>query len=625
MLDEIKSPEDLKKIPVNKLKDLCSEIREKIISVMTRNGGHLASNLGVVELTTAIHYVFKTPDDMIIFDVGHQCYTHKILTGRNREFETIRIKDGLSGFPRKKESVYDPVDSGHSSTSISSAAGFAMANKLNGGNSHIVVVIGDGALSGGEAFEGLNYIGHLDLPMVVILNDNEMSISKNVGSISRHIGKLTVSKPYQKLTDIYHNIMKKKKGPLKFLFWFAKKFEKGLKLFLGYENIFLNLGFEYIGPIDGHNLDELVYILKEIRANVKRPVLLHVKTVKGKGFSLAEVNPTKFHGVTPKMMSGEKMEVKDEKTFTDVFADKIVDLGEKHSEVVAITAAMGEGTGLIRFRDKYPERFFDVGIAEQHAVTFCGGLSIGGLKPVFAVYSTFLQRAIDQIIQDICISGIPAIFAIDRAGIVGSDGETHQGVFDLTYLKMIPNMNILVPCDAAELQMMMEYAYQLDRPAAIRYPRDHADESQTDFFHPPVMQNPYLKIMEGGSLLVIVVGPFVKLAREALEEIREEFNVECGLIYLRIIKPLPEEGLLAEISKYRSLLVIEENVLSGSFSEEISSLLLRRKIDVDFDSINLPDYFIEHDTRKNLLNKLGYNRENMVRLAKGLLKQRIKV
>ena len=618
MLENINSPDDLKKIPKDKLKTLCKEIREKIISVMSRNGGHLASNLGVVELITAIHYVFNAPDDTIIFDVGHQSYVHKLLTGRNKNFESIRLRDGLSGFPRRKESIYDPVDSGHSSTAISSACGFACANKIQDKNNNIVAVIGDGALSGGEAFEGLNHIGHLKLPVIVIVNDNEMSIGKNVGAISKHIGELTASRPYQKLTDLYYDVMKKDKGLVRFIFWFAKKIEKVLKIFLGYENIFLNLGFEYIGPIDGHNVEELITILTKIKHNVKRPILLHVKTTKGKGFKLAEGNPTAFHGVTPYLMVNGKIEIKESKTFTDIFAEKIVEMGEKYKDVVAVTAAMEEGTGLNLFNLKFPDRFFDVGIAEQHATTFCAALGYGGLRPVFSVYSTFLMRAVDQIIQDICISKSPVIFAIDRAGIVGADGETHQGQFDISTLKMMPNMTILSPCDATELKMMFEYAYNLKSPVAIRYPKDVATQSQLNHYHPDIEKNPFVLLKEGKDLLIVVVGTFVDMVNDAATKLAES-GVNCGILYLRVLKPIPTESLVAEIAKYKGVLVIEENIFSGSVAEEISSLIATSENKIKFNSINLPDKFIEHDTRKNILSKLGFEKENIVKLSLTLL------
>jgi len=608
ILQSINLPDDLKKIKKRDLPQLCEEIRERIISVMTKNGGHLASNLGVVELTAALHYVFDTPNDQIIFDVGHQSYTHKILTGRNNNFDTIRLKDGLSGFTRRKESIYDPVDAGHSSTSISQAIGFALANKLKNINNHIAVIIGDGALTGGVAFEGLNFTGHRDLPLIIILNDNEMSIGENVGSVSRHFAELTLSKPYQKLTDIYTNVMKKRRGIIKFFFWFAKNVERVLKLFLGYENIFLNLGFEYIGPLDGHNINQLINIFSKIKNNVHRPILIHVKTVKGKGYGRAENNPSDFHGVTPYQMANGKSELKDTKSFTDIFSDKIVKLSEQHNNIIGITAAMEEGTGLKKFKERFPDKFFDVGIAEQHAVSMASTLAYSGLRPVFAVYSTFLQRAIDQVVQDICISSAPVIFAIDRAGIVGTDGETHQGQFDISFLRMIPNIMILAPSDSTELELMLDYAYSLKTPVAIRYPRDIAVESQLDNKHPDIETNPFVIVKEGVDVLIIVIGPFVTLAKEVISTM-EDKKLSCGILYLRVLKPIDDEKIYTEIAKYKKVIVIEENVFSGSVSQYIGTIVAKHSNNIIFDSVNIPDKFIEHDTRNNILQLIGFNKD----------------
>lgn len=618
MLKDIKSISDLKKTPKNNLPELCKEIREKVIAVMSRNGGHLASNLGVVELTTAIHYVFDAPDDQVIFDVGHQSYIHKILTGRNDEFDFIRKKGGISGFTRIKESIYDVVDSGHSSTSISSAIGFAVANKYKNKNNHIIVVIGDGSLTGGEAFEGLNYTGHLEVPLIVILNDNEMSIGKNVGAISHFLNKIAVSTYYQRLTYFIEKRLKKASGPVKAILRFLYNIKRSFKFLVEYENVFTSLGFEYIGPINGHDINELIYILQGVKKNIKHPVLLHVKTIKGKGFQMAEGNPSAFHGVTPYLMISGKIEIKEEKTFTDIFSEKILEMGQKYKDIVTITAAMEDGTGLNLFKMEFPERFFDVGIAEQHAVTFCGALSLGGLRPVLAIYSTFLQRAIDQISQDICISKIPVIFAIDRAGVVGSDGETHQGQFDITFLKMLPNMTIMAPCDATELKMMMDYTYNnIKGPVAIRYPKDNAEISQLNNYHPMINENPYVVIKEGSDILLIVIGPFVNYVKECINIFCEN-KLNPGLIYLRILKPLSNK-LISEINKYKAVLVIEENVFSGSISQDIASFISKGQNKIIFSSINLPDQYIEHDSRKNILTTLGFDKEGILKASYELL------
>lgn len=620
LLKKIKSPKDLKKLTKKELVPLCQEIREKIISVMSRNGGHLASNLGAVELSTAMHYVFDSPKDKIIFDVGHQSYTHKILTGRYNEFDTIRMKDGLSGFPRRKESIYDPVDTGHSSTSISSAVGFAAANKIKKTDDHIIVVIGDGALTGGESYEGMNFTGHLELPLIVILNDNDMSIGKNVGAVSNFLNKIAVSNMYQRITGFIDKRLKKASGLLRALLRFIVKLKRGFKILVEYENLFTSLGFEYIGPINGHDINELIYIFDHVKKNIKHPVLLHLKTIKGKGFPMAEGNPSAFHGVTPYLMVSGKIELKSEKTFTEIFAEKIVEMGKKYKDIVAITAAMESGTGLNLFKMEFPERFFDVGIAEQHAVSFASTLAYSGLKPVLAVYSTFLLRGIDQIVQDVCISSAPVIFAIDRGGIVGTDGETHQGQFDISYLNMIPNINILAPCDATELKMMLDHAYSINGPVAIRYPKDNAESTQLDNYHPSIKENPYVYVKNGSDLLILIIGPFVNSAKEYINDQKCEMY-DIGLIYLRVLKPLNEEEIINEISKYRSVLIIEENVFSGSVSEKIGALIAKNKIKTAFSSINLPDDFIEHDTRKNLLTKYGFDKEGINKRSQELFKK----
>jgi len=623
MLEQIGSPDDLKKIPQKDLPMLCNEIRERIIEVVSKNGGHLSSNLGVIELTTAIHYVFDSPKDTIIFDVGHQCYTHKILTGRNYKFDTIRTKDGLSGFTRIEESPYDAVNSGHSSSSISSAAGFAVANYLQNKNSHIVVIIGDGALTGGEAFEGLNFIGAFDnIPITIILNNNNMSISKNVGALYNHIWKLTTSPPYQKLTGLYKKIAKKRKGFLYSFFDFAKNIEKGLKLLLGHENIFMSLGFEYIGAIDGHNINNLIKVLKNIKENSKWPTILHVNTLKGKGHEEAELDPSSFHGISPNTNI-------DKKTFTTVFSEKIVTLAREHKEIVTITAAMEEGTGLTLFKKKFPDRIFDVGIAEQHAVTFAAGLALNGMKPFLAIYSTFLARAIDQIIQDVAIGKIPVVFIVDRAGIVGLDGETHQGQFDISFLRMIPNIEILAPFDERELQMDMDYAYLRNVPLIIRFPKEETKTMLKIEEYLPLETTKILNIDNENiddknenpnkkDILFLVIGPFLDIALQAKIKLIES-NVSVGISVLRFLKPLPEKELILLMKNYKGIIVIEENSFVGSISSEIPNIILKNSIKIKFNSINIPDRFISHDTRSSTLIELGFTSDNLVSIVGELM------
>ncbi len=615
MLSDIHSLEDFKKINQNALPDLAREIRERIIDVMKKNGGHLSSNLGTVELIIAIHHVFNSPHDKIIFDVGHQSYTHKIITGRNNQFDTVRLSGGISGFTRRSESVHDIVDSGHASVSISQAVGFAQAMKLSGDNHRVIALIGDGSLTGGEAFEGLNYTGHTGLPVIIILNDNEMSIGSNVGAISRYFNKIAVSKIYQNITDDIENTIKKKRNPYTQLLAFINKMKKGFKMLFDYENVFTNLGFEYIGPINGHDINELIYILERVKNNVKHPVLLHVKTVKGKGFADAEGDPSKFHGVTPYLMSCGKLEFNKNLLYTEVFGKKLVEMAQSHSDILAITAAMESGTGLSDFAKLYPDRFFDVGIAEQHAVSFASALAYGGYRPFVAIYSTFLTRAIDQMIQDVCISCANVVFAIDRAGIVGADGETHHGQFDISYLRMMPNLILLIPFDKTDLQMAMDYAYSIKTPVAIRYPRDTAFDVSGTFDRLSYSDSPFIVLKEGFEVLFIIVGPFAELALSVCDESEERYGIVC----LRIAKPLQLDCIVQEIIKYKKVVVIEESVFSGSISEAIGAHISKNEmIHIKYQNINLPDQFIEHGNRKEILNKLGFNKNNLKEIIQNL-------
>ena len=606
LLDNIDSPDDLKRLSEKQLIPLSAEIRDMIIETVSNNGGHLAGNLGVVDLTLALHYVFDAGYDRFIFDVGHQSYTHKILTGRKGEFPTIRLAGGLSGFTRRDESEFDLTDSGHASTSISLAAGFVQADKLSGRDGHTIVVIGDGSISGGVALEGLNFVGSQDLPLLVILNDNEMSISKNVGALSNHIAGLTTTRFYQWLTDKYYQAMNRKRGIIKALFWFAKKFEKGLRIFGGYENIFTNLGFQYIGPIDGHDIPQLIKIFRKIRQNVRRPVLLHVKTIKGKGFSPAENNPTFFHGVSPwSDKSGSPTKIIDgkiechnaETTFTDVFADIMCRQAEKDSRVTAITAAMCDGTGLKGFSEKYPDRFFDVGIAEEHAVSFAAGMAYSGLRPVFAVYSTFLARAVDEMIQDVCISKAPVVFAVDRSGIVGQDGETHQGQFDIALLRTMPGMTVLAPADEIEMRLAFDYAFALNAPAAVRYPKGHCPaDSFAGAEHTPFSpENALVRIKPGSRSAYVVIGPFVDTA------LRSARQNGAAVYVLRMLKPI-DDTIVRTLSEYEHITFIEDGCYNGSASEYLACHLPNAEAEF----ICLPDRFIEHGTRDDILKGFGF-------------------
>ena len=608
MLAEIQSVEDLKKIPIHQLPELAEEIRAKIIETVKENGGHLASNLGVVELTVALHYVFSSPSDKIIFDVGHQSYTHKILTGRYDKIDTLRQKDGLSGFSRRSESAHDPVDSGHASSSVSQAAGFAQSNLLLGKSGRVIAVIGDGAMTGGVAMEGLNFCGQNRLPVIVILNDNEMSIDSSVSPVSRYINHVAVSEHYRKFMD-------ELKRPLLYGLPFNSlfkelfnKIDKGIRVLIDYDNMFTQMGFDYIGPIDGHNIEELIYILQKAQKQITKPVLLYVKTKKGRGYMPAEDDPVSYHGVAPKFYLPKEKKP----SYTDVFAAKLCALAEAHQDIVAITAAMESGTGLSSFHRRFPDRFFDVGIAEQHAVTFASTLAYNGLHPVVAIYSTFFMRAVDQICQDIAISNAPVILAIDRAGIVGMDGETHNGQFDLSIFRMFPQMTVLVPADGRELELMLEWAYSQNRAVAIRYPRDEA--LFLDIEHSPVNEEtPFINIRNGKDVLFIVVGTMLDDVIKAAD-IAKDSGVECGIICLRFIKPLPVDKLSEEIKKYNRVVVVEENISNGSVAQELSLNMLKEGIFVKMENVCIPDRFISHGSRKAILEELGFSQDSFLDL-----------
>ena len=608
MLSDIQSIEDLKKIPVNQLPKLADEVRGKIIETIKENGGHLASNLGVVELTIALHYVFSSPTDKIIFDVGHQSYTHKILTGRYDKMDTLRQKDGLSGFSRRSESIHDPVDSGHASSSISQAAGFAQSNLLRGEDGRVIAVIGDGAMTGGVAMEGLNYCGQNRLPVIVVLNDNEMSIDCSVSPVSRYINHVAASERYRKFIDEMRHPLGRK-FPLNRLFKkLFNKFEKGIRVLLDYDNLFTQMGFDYVGPIDGHNIEELIYILRKVQKQLTKPVLLYVKTKKGRGYKPAEDDPVSYHGVAPKFYLPKEKK----RSYTEVFSAKLCELAEKHQDIVAITAAMESGTGLSAFHTRFPDRFFDVGITEQHAVTFASTLAYSGLHPVVAIYSTFFMRAVDQLCQDIAISNAPVILAIDRAGIVGMDGETHNGQFDLSIFRMFPQMTVLVPADGRELELMLEWAYSQKKAVAIRYPRDEA--LYLDIEHPPIdEENCFVNIQAGKDVLFIVVGSMLDSVIKAGEAAKAK-GVECAIISLRFVKPLPVEKLLAEIKKYKRVVVVEENISNGSVAQELSLNMLKNEIFVPLENICIPDKFISHGSRTAILEELGFSKEAFLKL-----------
>ena len=612
LLDKINSPKDLKKIKKENLPELASQIRREIIDTVSKNGGHLAPSLGAVDLSVALHYVFNSPEDKIIWDVGHQAYSHKILTGRKDRFKTIRTHNGLSGFPKRSESEHDAFGVGHSSTSISAALGFASARDIKNENYKVVAVIGDGSMTGGLAFEGLQNAGHLKKDMLVILNDNEMFISQKVGAIAGYFAKLLTAGTVKKVED---KVMKTVSRFHSFGSPFGKLYKRA-KVMLFPGMLFEEMGFTYIGPVQGHDIGNMIKILSNIK-DMKGPVLLHLITKKGKGYHPAEENPTQFHGVGKfNPDTGEIKKSKGAQSYTEIFSDTLVKMAHANDKIVAITAAMPEGTGLDNFAKEFPDRYFDVGIAEGHAVTFAAALAAGGMHPICAVYSTFMQRAIDNIIHDVALQKLPVIFALDRAGLVGEDGGTHHGVFDFSYLKYIPNLIIMAPADENELQHMLKTAFNSNMPCAIRYPRGAGTGVEFDMA-PAVLQIGKAKVLqEGKDICLLGIGNQVENCIKAAEILGER-NIKASVINMRFLKPLDEEAVKEALSKTKKFITVEENALSGGFGESIKNLLCDTGAVVE--SIGLPDKFIEHGSPKVLREKYGLTAKNIAETALKML------
>lgn len=605
ILEIINEPQDLKKLPINQMRLLAEEIRHFLICSVSKTGGHLAPNLGVVELTIAIHKIFNSPVDKIVWDVGHQSYVHKILTGRRSEFSTLRQFGGISGFPKTNESVHDSFGTGHSSTSISAALGMALARDILGEKENVLAVIGDGSLTGGQAYEALNHAGHSGTNMIVILNDNEMSIAKNVGAISEYLSKMRTEPTYTKVKQDIEFLLRRIPAIGESVAKTVERVKDSLRYLLVPGVLFEELGFNYIGPIDGHNLELLTEVLEKAK-KMQGPILIHVLTCKGKGYKPAECNPDKFHGVGPYCIeSGEVIKDSNKPTYTAIFGDTLLDLAKQDSRIVAITAAMPEGTGLKKFAAKLPNRFFDVGIAEQNAVTMAAGMAIKGMRPVVALYSTFAQRAYDQILHDICLQNLPVTFALDRAGIVGEDGPTHHGVFDYSYLRHIPNLTLMAPKDEDELRHMMLTAISLDGPVAIRYPRGSGLGVSTS--------NPLHKIaigvaeeLKGGTDVVfLAVGTMVETCRLASELLATK-GIQAGVVNARFIKPL-DEKLIRKLSRDVGVFVtVEENIIAGGFGSAILEYINAQNFNwVKILRLGFPDKFIEQGTRNQLLDKYG--------------------
>lgn len=616
LLENIKKENDIKLIDKKDYPRLAEEIRQFLIEKISVTGGHLGSNLGAVELTMALHLSLNLPEDKIIWDVGHQSYTHKILTGRREGFDTLRKFGGMSGFPKRKESECDCFDTGHSSTSISAGLGMVMARDLKGEDYTVVSVIGDGSLTGGMAYEAMNNASKLETNFIIILNDNNMSISENVGGISQYLNGIRTAEPYLDLKEgVYHTLMKSKKG--EGVVEKIRRVKSSAKHLVIPGMFFEDMGLTYLGPVDGHDVNVLLRVIKDAK-RVKGGVIIHVKTQKGKGYLPAERHPARFHGAEPfEIETGLPKKIRERANYTDVFSTVMCKLGQRDEKIVAITAAMPDGTGLKRFHNLFPERFFDVGIAEEHAVTFAAGLAAGGMKPIVAIYSSFLQRAYDQILHDVCIQNMPVVFAIDRAGLVGSDGETHQGIFDLSYLSSIPNMHIMAPKNKWELSDMLKFAVDFGGPVAIRYPRGEAYAGLQEF-RSPIVYGKSEKIFYEEEICLIAVGSMVKVAVEVREKLKEQ-GYGCSLINARFVKPVDRDMVVAAAKDHRLIVTMEENVASGGLGEKIRDVLEdayagkeRRMEAPELLTVAIPDEYVEHGNVDVLKAEVGIDAEHII-------------
>lgn len=615
LLETIEQANDIKKIKRDELPLLAQEIRDFLIRQISVTGGHLGSNLGAVELTMALHLALQLPEDKIIWDVGHQSYTHKILTGRRKEFGSLRQLHGLSGFPKRKESECDVFDTGHSSTSISAGLGLVRAREITGGNHTVVSVIGDGSLTGGMAYEALNNASKLETNFIIILNDNNMSISENVGGVSKYLNSIRTASGYLDLKKgIYNALLGTKRGDN--MITRIRRAKSSFKQLVIPGMFFEDMGITYLGPVDGHDIGTMESVINDAR-RVEGPVLIHVLTQKGKGYRPAERHPARFHGAEPfDIETGIPAHPRTIANYTDVFSTVMCKLGQRDDRIVAITAAMPDGTGLKRFHNMYPERFFDVGIAEEHAVTFAAGLAAGGLKPIVAVYSSFLQRAYDQILHDVCIQNLPVVFAIDRAGLVGSDGETHQGIFDFTYLSGIPNMYICAPKNKWELSDMMKFAVGLGKPIAVRYPRGIAYAGLREY-RAPIEPGKAEWIYRESGIALLAVGSMVKTAEEVRDALKEKgFGV--SLINARFVKPIDEEAVEEACREHALIVTLEENVACGGYGEKVLDYMNRRNLQNRFLNISITDAYVEHGNVELLKREIGIDQESIVKRICGM-------
>ena len=614
ILEQIKGPENLKNMSPEELCVLAGEIRTFLIEKISHTGGHLASNLGVVELTIALLRTFDLPKDKIIWDVGHQSYTHKILSGRMQEFDELRQYGGLSGFPKRKESPYDAFDTGHSSTSISAGLGIAQGRDILGEDYKVVSVIGDGALTGGMAYEALNNAARMKKNFIIVLNDNKMSISENVGGMSRYLGGLRTGNGYNDLKKNVADTLERIPVVGERMIDRIKRTKNSIKQLFIPGMLFENMGITYLGPVDGHNIQALCKVFKEAQ-KLDHAVLVHVLTKKGKGYEPAEKNPAAFHGVSPfDIKTGRPVAEKKYPTYTDVFSKKMCQLGETHPELVAVTAAMPDGTGVAAFGKRFPDRFFDVGIAEAHAVTSAAGMAAAGLRPVVAVYSSFLQRGYDQILHDVCIQNLPVIFAVDRAGLVGSDGETHQGIFDYSYLTSIPNMSVAAPKNLWELRAMLDFAMDYKAPFAIRYPRGTAYRGLKEFMQ-PISYGKGEMLYEEEDIALLAVGSMVSTGEHVREKLKEE-GYSCTLANARFVKPVDKELVERLAKNHRLIVTMEENVLQGGFGLPVTAYIHEHYPQVKVLNIALPDAYVEHGNVSVLREGLGIDSDSIIRKLK---------
>ena len=609
MLEKIQKPNDIKKIPADQLPALAEEIREFIIESLSKTGGHLASNLGVVELTIAMHRVFDLPKDKLIWDVGHQSYTHKILTGRKDGFETLRREGGISGFPKRSESDCDVFDTGHSSTSISAGVGYVRARELKKENYSVVSIIGDGALTGGMAYEALNNAASLKSNFIIVLNDNEMSITVNVGGMSSYLSGLRTASAYTDFKMDVTKALNRIPGIGPGMVDAMRKTKSSIKQIIIPGMLFEDMGLTYLGPVDGHNIPQLIKTFQEAK-RFEGPILVHVLTQKGRGYEPAMRHPARFHGAGPFDVKTGLPVGKSNPTYTDVFSTVMRKMGDRRKDVAAVTAAMMTGVGLKRFSNMFPDRCFDVGIAEEHAVTFAAALSLGGITPVVAIYSSFLQRAYDQIMHDVCMQNLHVVFAIDRAGLVGYDGETHHGIFDLSYLGSMPNMTILAPKNLWELSDMIKFAVDYDGPIAVRYPRGEAYTGLKEF-RAPICLGKSEVIHEGSRVALLAVGSMVKMAEEVQKQLKERMDMDAALVNARFVKPIDEELLRSFADTYELVVTLEENVKDGGFGERVLAFAEEEDLPFGVEIIALPDRFIPHGSVSYQMKQVGFTPEDI--------------